>query len=162
MTLEEAIKHAEEKAEELRNEAEHYEIAGVNVYGCEECAKEQDQLAEWLRDYKRLKEQEPCDDTISRQDALRAFMYATNGERLPDYDCDNYPVTYDLRCIKKTLRALPSAQPEIIRCKDCKYWREHKYAKETKRYIPFCGFNAIYTKSDDFCSRAERRENDKR
>ena len=45
-------------------------------------------------------------------------------------------------------------QPEIIRCKNCKYWREHKYAKETKRYIPFCGFNAIYTKSDDFCSRA--------
>ena len=51
-----------------------------------------------------------------------------------------------------------SAQPEIIYCKDCKYWREHKYAKETKKYIPFCGFNAIYTKSDDFCSRAERRE----
>ena len=48
-------------------------------------------------------------------------------------------------------------QPEIVTCKDCKYWREHKYAKETKRYIPFCGFNAIYTKADDFCSRAERR-----
>lgn len=58
----------------------------------------------------------------------------------------------------KALEQEPSAQPEIIRCKDCKYWREHKYAKETKRYIPFCGFNAIYTKSDDFCSRAERRE----
>ena len=55
------------------------------------------------------------------------------------------------------LKSLPSAQPEIIRCRDCKYWREHKYAKETKRYIPFCGFNAIYTKADDFCSRAERR-----
>ena len=51
-----------------------------------------------------------------------------------------------------------SAQPEIIHCKDCKYWREHKYVKETKRYIPFCGFHAIYTKADDFCSRAERQE----
>ena len=58
---------------------------------------------------------------------------------------------------EKCLKALPSAQPEIIRCLDCKYWREHKYAKETKKYIPFCGFNAIYTKSDDFCSKAERR-----
>ena len=57
------------------------------------------------------------------------------------------------------LSTMPSAQPEIIRCRDCKYWREHKYAKETKRYIPFCGFNAIYTKADDFCSRAERKEN---
>lgn len=57
----------------------------------------------------------------------------------------------------KAISALQE-QLEIVRCKDCKYWREHKYAKETKRYIPFCGFNAIYTKSDDFCSRAERRE----
>ena len=59
-----------------------------------------------------MKNQEPCDDAISRQDALRAFMYATNGERLPDYDCDNYPVTYDLRYIKKTLRALPPVTPQ--------------------------------------------------
>lgn len=55
------------------------------------------------------------------------------------------------------LKKLPSAQPEIIRCKDCKYWREHKYFRVTKGYVPFCGFNAIYTKADDFCSRAERR-----
>ena len=55
-------------------------------------------------------------------------------------------------------QGIKDAQSEIVRCKDCKHWREHKYAKETKRYIPFCGLNAIYTKSDDFCSRAERRE----
>ena len=59
-----------------------------------------------------LLEQQSCDDAISRQDALRAFMYATNGERLPDYNCDNYPVTYDLRYIKKTLRALPPVTPQ--------------------------------------------------
>lgn len=59
------------------------------------------------------------------------------------------------RVIDKLI-ALLSAQPEIVRCKDCKYWR--KYIKETKRYIPYCEFNAIYTKSDEFCSRAERRE----
>lgn len=46
---------------------------------------------------------------------------------------------------------------EITRCKDCKYWREHRYAKETKRYIPYCGYHAIYTEADDFCSRAKRR-----
>ena len=63
-----------------------------------------------------------------------------------------------LKRVIDKLIALLSAQPEIVRCKDCKYWRKHKYVKETKRYMPFCGFNAIYTKSDDFCSRAERRE----
>lgn len=57
----------------------------------------------------------------------------------------------------RQVKALPSAQPEIVRCKNCKYWREHKYARETKRYIPFCGFNAIYTKADDFCSKGTRR-----
>ena len=64
----------------------------------------------------------------------------------------------DTKSIVDLLNDQPSAQPEIVRCKDCKYWRKHKYVKETKKYIPFCGFNAIYTKSDDFCSRAERRE----
>lgn len=60
----------------------------------------------------------------------------------------------------KIIEQLLSTQPEIIRCRDCKFWREHKYAKETKRYIPFCGLNAIYTKSDDFCSRAKRRKDE--
>ncbi len=57
MTLDEAIENAEEKAEEIRNEAEHYEIAGVNIYGCEERAQEWEQFAEWLKELKLLKEQ---------------------------------------------------------------------------------------------------------
>ena len=40
MTLDEAIMHAREKAESL----------------CGECAKEHSQLAEWLTEYKKLKE----------------------------------------------------------------------------------------------------------
>ena len=86
-------------------------------------------------------------DVISRQAAIDAVntwfeLYVINRTMA------------DTMSVQDMLRDLPSAEPEIIRCKDCKYWREHKYAKETKRYIPFCGFNAIYTKSDDFCSRA--------
>ena len=71
-----------------------------------------------------------------------------------EYDHERHCCPRWNRVIRETLK---DAQPEIIRCRDCKYWREHKYAKETKRYIQFCGFNAIYTKADDFCSRAERR-----
>ena len=51
MTLDEAIKHAEEVAEEHTK---------YNIYGgfesCDECAEEHRQLAEWLKDYKRLLE----------------------------------------------------------------------------------------------------------
>jgi len=48
MTLDEAIKHAEE-------------VADYDAYGEKQCkcAEEHRQLAEWLKDYKRLLEQEP-------------------------------------------------------------------------------------------------------
>ena len=93
------------------------------------------------------------DDLISRQaaiDAVRNIRAITGTE-------DDSILLIDKAEAQTELMMLPSAQPEIIRCKDCKYWREHKYAKETKRYIPFCGFNAIYTKADDFCSKGTRR-----
>lgn len=54
MTLEEAIKHAEEVAE--KNEAV-VRIKGEYAPSCAKCAEEHRQLAEWLKDYKRLKEQ---------------------------------------------------------------------------------------------------------
>lgn len=55
MTLDEAIKHAED-------------VAKTNT--CKECAEEHRQLAEWLKDYKRFLEQQPCDDCISRRAVL--------------------------------------------------------------------------------------------
>ena len=77
MTLDEAVKRAEEKAEEQQLLA--YNLKQCKDYGnpkstitrgvieCETCADEHRQLAEWLKDYKRLKEQEPCEDCISRE-----------------------------------------------------------------------------------------------
>lgn len=58
-----------------------------------------------------------------------------------------YPITVDGEAYEvvqvETLMGLPSAQPEIIRCKDCKYfescsWSEHE--------------------DDGFCKWGERRE----
>lgn len=53
MTLDETIKHAEE-------------VADYDCYNEKQlkCADEHKQLAEWLRDYKRLKEQEAILDKI--------------------------------------------------------------------------------------------------
>lgn len=50
MTLDEAILHCEEVAEEVENACEHYEIAGVQAD--HKCAEEHRQLAEWLRELK--------------------------------------------------------------------------------------------------------------
>ena len=60
MTLDEAIKHAEEVAEQN----EWFEKNYLENKGCKECAEEHRQLAEWLKDYKRLLEQEPVLDKI--------------------------------------------------------------------------------------------------
>ena len=42
---------------------------------------------------------------------------------------------------------LTSVQLEIVRCKDCKFYREYG-----------CQRAFVYPESEDFCSRAERRE----
>lgn len=59
--LDEAIKHCEEVADEKENEAQELEYSKLNwkheANLCKECASEHRQLAEWLKDYKRLKEQ---------------------------------------------------------------------------------------------------------
>ena len=59
MTLDEAIKHAEEVAEEKENEGKLLCQSEGSSIGCLMCAEEHRQLAEWLKDYKRLLEQEP-------------------------------------------------------------------------------------------------------
>lgn len=62
MTLDEAIKHAEEVADICEYEANTYDINDPyeRQVGEEEgkCASKHRQLAEWLKDYKRLLEQE--------------------------------------------------------------------------------------------------------
>jgi len=68
MTLEEAIKRAEEVAETNENIKEEdisllycddTECIKNHLNSCKQYAEEHRQLAEWLKDYKRLKEQEP-------------------------------------------------------------------------------------------------------
>lgn len=64
MTLDEAIKHAEEVAEKNERRAESVRnrpLSSADFYNeevfCTECAKEHRQLAWWLKELKRLREQ---------------------------------------------------------------------------------------------------------
>ena len=52
------------------------------------------------------------------------------------------------------LKQLPSAQPEIIRCKDCKYC-EHWYADKGRCFLWHEGGIDVF--GDGFCNYAERR-----
>ena len=66
MTLDEAIKHAEEVAEEKR---------------CEKCGEEHRQLAEWLKELKQLRKQEKKGHWIDHSDeGFKGLLNALNVE----------------------------------------------------------------------------------
>lgn len=62
---------------------------------------------------------------------------------------------------------LPSAQPDIIRCKDCKHWMPYDWmfseiwrSKDIDDYSEDeigCAYCDMDMSANDFCSRAERR-----
>lgn len=56
MTLDEAIKHCKEKAEEKRKDYEQACAYNIPSEGCLKCAEEHEQLAEWLEELKAWRE----------------------------------------------------------------------------------------------------------
>ena len=57
---------------------------------------------------------------------------------------------------RQTILNLPSVQPEIIRCKDCKYYKAFDYTGVLACHYVIGG--TVQRNLDDFCSRAERLE----
>jgi len=66
------------------------------------------------------------------------------------------------------IKSMPTALPEITRCRDCKYWMPHsqlgfdedndEFHDYCKRLIPEDEFYAFRRGADEWCSRAERRK----
>ena len=102
-------------------------------------------------------------DLIYRQDAIDALEKVDWYHQNKDKDMvlganpPEHQAWYKEDDIFKTLEALPSAQPEIIRCKDCK-WYKTNYSWNGKEH-KVCVIEPYepIRKGDDFCSRAERR-----
>ena len=99
---------------------------------------------------------ETMNDLISRQDAIRL---AEQGQ------------TQGFEWQFKKLCTLPSVEPEIIRCKNCKYWRQQtNYIGDSlsfgfcendnmwgSLYGETCEVSHIDTDDDFYCGYAERR-----
>lgn len=85
------------------------------------------------------------DDLISRQAAIEELDRAAWG------------VEWDKALAKAMLESLPSAQSEIIRCRNCKhyYFADNRIPQE-QRFT--CGLDGDRWTADSFCSFAERRE----
>ena len=48
----------------------------------------------------------------------------------------------------------PELQGELVRCKDCKYYKEYKDVDDKR-----CLFNCTFVTISDYCSHAERKDN---
>ena len=88
-------------------------------------------------------------DLIDRQAAIEVLRsrwlktrnYEGIGEDIAE-ECEIY------------LKTLPSAQPEIIHCRDCKYW--NPYSMECEGIGNWFGFEGAW-EENGYCYKAERR-----
>ena len=153
MTLDEAIKHAEEVAEENNKCAEHIrdkmksEIALSNATECETCADEHRQLAEWLKDYKRLLEQPTSDNCVSRE----KVSYMITGGKYANEDYEQF-----IDRLVKELESLPPVTPtrkvgKWIYDKAIQNWR-CSVCNKTPKTMGFCGTSDFMEKEFTFCN----------
>ena len=86
------------------------------------------------------------DDLISRQAAIDIYCsYCV-------WNCKkNGEMPFGCRAVND-LNRLPSAQPEIVRCKDCKHYEEINQPYPQM----FCRRHQLDTLEDDYCSYGER------
>ena len=93
-------------------------------------------------------------DSISRNAAINEV------KRLHDVAWANWGKTrISANTMIDALEDLPSAQPKIIRCKDCKYAAPNGvYGCRLERFS--CSDDSVRMYGEDFCSRAERKDND--
>ena len=95
-------------------------------------------------------------DLISRKQAIDDIWTVSPLARL------------DRKWVDRWLRQLPSAQPDIIRCKDCKHWMPYEWmfseVWQSQNIDDYpedeisCNYCDVHMKSSDFCSQAVRRE----
>lgn len=125
MKLDEAIKHCEEVVEEKRYE--YQECLAVhdmeNAMVCGKCGEEHEQLAEWLKELKKFREQEPCEDCVSRQAVLEQTYSWCKDEFLRTTNPFDY--------LRKRINSLP---PVTSTRKKGHWIMKHRTHNEMKHY----------------------------
>ena len=107
---------------------------------------------------KALEQPEPCEDAVSRQYLLDAFGLSEKTRKYGgDHSGYNTRMLYE---IQDVIEGAPSAQPEIIRCRECRNWIPGIITDKDDFIPPKCGKyqQMVGHGNDDFCSLAERRE----
>ena len=166
MTLDEAIKHAREKAEEQRKDNDT--CAVKEGYGCKdcayyyskpciECAEEHEQLAEWLeelKDYRRFNGAKTFDNGFNQGEKYgynKAIGDLT--EKIVGYGTyDYYGNVIDVLEIAEKLKEHKTLN--IVHCKDCKYWGTD-IAGETEN-VKCCEYGKYMVGANGYCVYGEK------
>ena len=90
-------------------------------------------------------------DLVNKQ-----LIYNKIVKRYPDRDTDQYAVGYAdaINDVLRDIRYEPSAEPEIIHCKDCIHWKHSEFVPNYCEVWDWCNTG------DDYCSSAERKNID--
>ena len=91
------------------------------------------------------------DDLVSRQALLDKFEPWL---KVKDYNDGELNM---LKAILYEIRFMRSAQPDIIRCKDCKYW-DTTWQNDCAPNYHYCPMIDGTRRNDFYCADAERRE----
>ena len=91
-------------------------------------------------------------DCISRQSAIDAFNTNLNELVIGGEENAKTVENYLNRVLDK-IKCLPSAQPEIVRCKDCDWWTKQEDSPQGR-----CELLQMYPTGGWFCGNARRRE----
>ena len=86
------------------------------------------------------------DDSISRQAAIDEITEYGSGDS----------VYMSVGELKRRIEQLPSAQPEIIRCRDCKHW-DKTWTNNWSPDYHYCPVMDEVRKGDRYCRYKERR-----
>ena len=99
-------------------------------------------------------------DLIDRQAAIDAI------DDIESEVADGFGFQYEKW--RKHFAELPPAEPEIVRCKDCKHWIPYDWmfseVWQSKNIADYpedeigCNYCDMAMKANDFCSRGERKE----
>ena len=94
-------------------------------------------------------------DLISRQAAIDALMNDVTPYGLMDND-GNIEAGCKDKDVIAMLYNLPSAQPEIIRCKECEYW-DVSWQNDDEPDCHYCPLADRMRRGDFYCADAERK-----
>lgn len=91
------------------------------------------------------------DDLIDRQAAIDAMLAEVDDVARPNIELRWWNL--GLTRASVILKLLPSAQPEIIRCKDCAIRYD-----SCPMVVRVGGYISFFTEDEDFCSRGRRKD----